>query len=59
MVNLNFNSMRSIITWETGFWAFLWGIILIRLTEVGRPTHCGWHHSLGWDLGLHKKEKVS
>ena len=24
----------------------LWGIILITLIEVGRPVHCGRHHSL-------------
>lgn len=25
------------------------GIIYTGLTKVGRPVHCGWHHSLGWD----------
>lgn len=24
----------------------LLGIILIKLTEVGRPAYCGWQHSL-------------
>lgn len=35
------------------------GVSLTELIRVGRPTHYGWHHSLGWDLGLYKKEEVS
>lgn len=33
------------------------GIIRITFTDVGRPAHCGWHHSLCWDPGLCKWEK--
>jgi hypothetical protein len=29
-------------------------IVLIPLTEVGRLTHCGWHHSLGLGPRLYK-----
>lgn len=25
---------------------YLWGIILIKLVDMGRHAHCGWHHSL-------------
>lgn len=34
-------------------------LALIRLIELGRPTHYGWYHSLGWGLKLYKKEKVN
>lgn len=34
----------------------LWGIIVLRLIEMGRPFV--WYHSLGWDAALYEEEKV-
>ena len=31
---------------------------MIILTKVGRLTHCGWRHSLGWNPELHSKRKA-
>lgn len=40
--------------------AYLRGIVLILLIEVGKTAHPGWHHSLGRDPGVDKKvQKVS
>lgn len=39
------------MNWER---PWLWNISLIRITEVRRPAHYGWHHSLGWDPGLYE-----
>lgn len=33
--------------WEMGRWAWLWGMILVALVEVGSPAHWGQHHSPG------------
>lgn len=33
-----------------------WWIILIKLIEVGKLIHCGWHHSLSWDPNMQKAE---
>lgn len=41
--------VRSRITLETGLWAYLWRIILIRLIDVWLSDCCGWHLSEGWD----------
>lgn len=38
-------------------WACLWQVIMIRLTDIERPAHCGWCHSLGWYPGLYRKEE--
>lgn len=35
-----------------------WGTVQIRLIAEGRPAHCEWHHSIGWDPRLYKKEKA-
>lgn len=40
------NLVNFRITWEMGYWASLLGIMVIRLREMGRLAHCGWHHSL-------------
>lgn len=32
--------------------------ILITLTEVGRPAHCGWHHSLAGTLECIIRERT-
>lgn len=45
-------------TQETRFQACPWDSLLIRLFEV-ESAHCGRHYSLGWDPGLHSKDKVS
>lgn len=42
--------MRSRIIWKMDFW----GIVLIRLAQVGRPALCGWRHSLKWNPRLLK-----
>jgi hypothetical protein len=53
----NLNCQLGKILVHLGDWAsehaFV-GIILIRLI-VGRPTHCGWHHSLGWIMNWIKR----
>ena len=33
------------ITLGVSLWGYLWEISLIVLSEMGRPMHCGWHHS--------------
>lgn len=40
-------------------WECLRGIILPGLIEVRRLTHYRCHHSLGWDVELYRKERVS
>lgn len=44
-------------TWDTSLWVCLWGIVFTKLTEVGGPAHCGWHHSLTWNPRLDKWRK--
>lgn len=34
------------------------GIILITSTEVRKLAHCGWHHSLARNPGVHKQRRV-
>lgn len=46
--------MRSRITWEMSIWACLWGIISIKLIELGS----WWNQSLGLGPELCKKEKA-
>lgn len=39
MVNPIAKRMNSRIPWEMGYWAFLWGVILVRVRDKGRlPT---------------------
>jgi hypothetical protein len=33
------------------------GLSLVRLCEIGRSAHCGWHHALGWDSELYKNRE--
>jgi hypothetical protein len=51
------NLVNFRITWEMGYWASLLGIMVIRLREMGRLAHCGWHHSLIWDSSMYKKRR--
>lgn len=41
--------MRSRTTWKRGLEAGLWGVILFRLTGMGRLVPVGGHHSLDLD----------
>ena len=45
-------STGSRMSEETGLWAYLWGIFLIRLNELGRPKL--WHHvgDVSWEWAL-------
>lgn len=45
--NLGGDSMKEGCLDLFGLCAFLLGVVLITLLEVGKPTHSGWHHSLG------------
>lgn len=49
----------SRLTLRTSLWTSLWGIILIVLTELGRPAHCEHHHSWRRDATLNKLEARS
>lgn len=40
-----FSEVLSRLRWPVGL---SMGSVLIMLTEVRRPVHCGWRHSLGW-----------
>lgn len=46
--------------WLPRLWGFISLVTLmksrIRLIEVGRPTQCGWHLSLGWDPNTCRRE---
>lgn len=48
----------SAVTSEEDLGGCLWVIIFIRLTEVGRSTHCGRNHFLGSDPSLYPREKM-
>lgn len=48
---------RIQIAWQMSVWACLWGIVLIVLSKVGRPAHCGWCHSLAGSLDCISREK--
>lgn len=37
----------------------MWGIYLTRLTGVGKPSHCGWRHSLSQNPALCRTERTS
>lgn len=47
------------ITWEMGFWARLWEIILITWTEVGRSSYWGQNYSFVWDCGLYTMKRAN
>lgn len=46
MVNLSCQLEQIWNHLRNGPHACLWGITLIKLIEVGRPAHSGWHHFL-------------
>jgi hypothetical protein len=44
MANSGVNTLRIIR--KLRLWTYLWRIMLMTGIEGGRPTHCGWYHSL-------------
>lgn len=52
------NLTEPTITWQTSLKVCLWGINLIALTDIGRPAHHGWHHSLAGVLDCVHGERV-
>lgn len=51
-------TLQGLESLEVGLRACLGEIILTFLIKVGRPAHCGRHHSLSWGPGLYEKERV-
>lgn len=51
------NLMSSRIISESDFWVCFWGIILVKLTEMGRPICHWWNDTVGWDPRLYKRTK--
>lgn len=47
---LTVNLTQPRLVWEEslneGLSTCLWWMVLIKLSDVGRPTHCGQHYSL-------------
>lgn len=50
MANSGVNTLRIIR--KLRLWTYLWRIMLMTGIEGGRPTHCGWYHSLDSQIDL-------
>lgn len=46
------NVFSRVAFWEIGFSSCFVGVILTRLSKMGRSAHYGCHHSLRYDPGL-------